>query len=374
MKPSQQLAAAAAKGDLKTMRALLKEDRTLAQEWKPIMDASLAGQAEAVALLLEKGADPNVRARTVHQYRPLHRTVEHKKTVPKYAGHHKVVELLLNAGADPLMKGSYHKISAIAVCATGDSTQFLPALLERAPKPLDIFHASLLGETERVKELLREGPALATAHDPETRIYYSKNGWTPLHYCAKSCIGKSDAKRAQDLAETAQVLLQGGADPQGCVDLAVYAGNTAVLEILLQAGGEVADDDTLNHSACEGLFDSLEMLLKYNVPLDGTKGTGHHGGYTPLGCAVSCRSFKGAQWFLDHGQDPNEIKSADGENALHVAVHWGASDKMLRLLLDYGARLDQRDKQGRTPLTRAREKNRKKAIAFLEAAASAANS
>ena len=63
MKPSQQLAAAAAKGDLKTMRALLKEDRTLAQEWKPMMDASLAGQAEAVALLLENGPIPTFRAR-----------------------------------------------------------------------------------------------------------------------------------------------------------------------------------------------------------------------------------------------------------------------------------------------------------------------
>ena len=285
-----------------------------------------------------------------------------------------MVDLLLDAGADPLLKGSNSKISAIAVCATGDSTQFLTALLERAPKPLDIFHASLLGERERVRELLKADPALATAHDPETRTYYSKNGWMPLHYCAKSCIGKSDAERARELSETTQMLLQGGADLHGCVDLAVYAGNLAVLEVLLKAGGEIADDDTLNHSACEGLFESLEMLLKYKVPLDGTKGTGHHGGYTPLGCAVSCRSLKGAQWFLDHGQDPNEIKSADGENALHVAVHWGASDKMLRLLLDYGARLDQRDKQGRTPLTRAREKNRKKAIAFLEAAASAANS
>ena len=374
MKPSQQLASAAAKGDLKTMRALLKKDQTLAEEWKPMMDASLSGQAEAVALLLEKGANANVRAKNAYQYRPLHRTVEHKKTMPKHQGHHKVVDLLLDAGADPLMKGSSHKISAIAVCATGDSTEFLPALLERTPRPLDIFHASLLGELERVRELLREDPDLATAHDPDTRIYYSEKGWTPMHYCAKSCIGRSDTRKAQDLAETAQLLLLGGADPHGCVDLAVYAGNLAVLEILLKAGGEIADDDTLNHSACEGLFESLEMLLKYKVPLDGTKGTGHHGGYTPLGCAVSCRSLRGAQWFLDHGQDPNEIKSADGENALHVAVHWGASDKMLRLLLDYGAKLEQKDKQGRTPLARAREKNRKKAIAFLEVAGSAANS
>ena len=110
------------------------------------------------------------------------------------------------------------------------------------------------------------------------------------------------------------------------------------------------------------------MLLAYGGKLDGTRGTEHHGGYTPLGCAVSCRSIKGAKWLLEKGQNPNKIKSTDGENCLHVAVHFGASDKMLQLLLDHGAKINQKDKQGRTPLARAHEKNRAKAIAFLEAA------
>ena len=40
---------------------------------------------------------------------------------------------------------------------------------------------------------------------------------------------------------------------------------------------------------------------------------------------------------------------------------------MLKLLLDHGAKLNQKDSQGRTPLVRAREKKHEKAIAFLEA-------
>ncbi|MEE2831384.1 MAG: hypothetical protein VYD18_03405 [Candidatus Latescibacterota bacterium] len=39
---------------------------------------------------------------------------------------------------------------------------------------------------------------------------------------------------------------------------------------------------------------------------------------------------------------------------------------MLKLLLDHGAKLNQKDSQGRAPLVRAREKKHKKAIAFLE--------
>jgi hypothetical protein len=61
---------------------------------------------------LQHGADPNVKSKSAHQYRPLHRTVEYKKTMPKHDGHHRTVDVLLAAGADPMMQGSYWGISA----------------------------------------------------------------------------------------------------------------------------------------------------------------------------------------------------------------------------------------------------------------------
>ena len=372
MKPDKALATAAAAGDLNTMRAMLNEDDALATDWKPIMDACYVGQADAVALLLEHGADPNVKSKSSHHYRPLHRTVEHKKTAPKHDGHHQVVKLLLDAGADPLMQGSYTFISAITVCATGDSTEFLPALLNKAPKQHDIFHAAVLGDAARVNALLKEAPSLAMAHHEGTKIWTSDKGWTPLTYCVSSRVGNDSEENRSALAEIAQNLIDHGADLTGCVDQAIYSNNLEVFETLLKAGGACTDDDTLNHAACDGHFDALELILKYGGKLDGTRGTDHHGGYTPLGCAVSCRSIQGTQWFLEKGQDPNHIKSKEGENCLHVAVHFGASDKMLQLLLDQGAKINQKDKQGRTPLARAHEKKHKKAIAFLEAAGATA--
>ena len=180
--------------------------------------------------------------------------------------------------------------------------------------------------------------------------------------------GRDSEEKSKGLAQIARTLIDHGADMAGCVDQAIYSNNMEVFEMLLKAGGTCADDDTINHAACDGQFDALEMLLEYGGKLDGTRGTEHHGGYTPLGCAVSCRSIRGAKWLLEKGQDPNTIKSKDGENCLHVAVHFGASDKMLQLLLDRGAKINQKDKQGRTPLARAHEKDHTKAIAFLEAA------
>jgi len=59
MKPIKELTGAAARGDLNTMRAVLKADRALVEEWKPLMDACFAGQADAVKLLLDHGAKIN---------------------------------------------------------------------------------------------------------------------------------------------------------------------------------------------------------------------------------------------------------------------------------------------------------------------------
>ena len=295
MKPAKALAAAA--GDLKTVRAMVNEDNALATDWKPIMDACYVGQADAVALLLEHGADPNVKFKSGggHHYRPLHRTVEHKKTAPKHDGHHKVVDVLLNAGADPLTPGSYWLISAIALCATGNSTEFLPALLERASKQHDIFHAAVLGDAERVNSLLKDDPSLAKLHHEGTKIWTSNEGWTPLTYCISSRVGRDSEKKRKVLAQIAQILLDHGADLTGCVDQAIYSNNLEVFEMLLKAGGTCTDDDTPNHAACDGQFDALELLPKYGGKLDGTRGTDHHGGYTPLGCTVSCRSIQGTR-------------------------------------------------------------------------------
>ena len=98
----------------------------------------------------------------------------------------------------------------------------------------------------------------------------------------------------QALTQIARGLIDHGADLTGCVDQAIYSNKLEVFEMLLKAGRTCTDDDTLNHAACDGQFDALE-LLKYGGKLDGTRGTDHHGGYTPLGCTVSCRSIQGTR-------------------------------------------------------------------------------
>ena len=127
----------------------------------------------------------------------------------------------------------------------------------------------------------------------------------------------------------------------------------------------VVDGDTLNHAACDGAHDALNVLLRYGTDLNMTAGTEHHGGYTPFGCTLTMRSVQGARWFLDQGIDPDFVGGKSGESSLHVAVRSGAGPPLLKLLVDRGADPNARDAAGMTPLAAARAKSQKSAIEFL---------
>lgn len=351
-------AAAAQAGDLAAVRAAVSRDRAVAGHWSLLMNASFGGRPEVVAYLIAEGADVNVLAPTAHRYRPLHRAVERKVTIPKTPGHEASVRLLLEHGADPLLRGSWHLHSAIAVAAFG-CTEFLPLLLAHAPGEPDLYTAAALARHRDLALLLGADPAAATRADADSR----DGGWLPLQYCARAVAGSE-----QERAASAALLLDHGADPSSGLDYACWSGNAAVVDLLLQRGARLGDDDTVNHLACDGQARVLELLLRHGaVDMNGTRGTDHHGGYNPLGCAVNMRSLTGVTWFLDHGCDPNEVQSRSGETALHVAVNSGAGVPLVRLLVERGVNVEHRDAAGRTALDLARAKRKTKLAEFLAA-------
>ena len=208
---------------------------------------------------------------------------------------------------------------------------------------------------------------LAGSADAATRADAdSRDGsWLPLQYGARSVAGSE-----QERIATAAMLLDHGADPSSGLDYACWSNNGGVVDLLLQRGGRLGDDDTVNHLACDGQFGVLDVLLRYDaIAMNGTRNTEHHGGYNPLGCAVNMRSLKGVTWFLDHGCDPNEVQSKSGETALHVAVNSGAGVPLVRLLVERGVNVDQRDTAGQTALDLAHAKRKTKLVEFLASSA-----
>ena len=332
-KLAQRAATAAHAGDLDTVRAAVAKDAAMARHWSLLMNACFGGQPDVVAFLIDEGADVNVVAPNVeHRYRPLHRT-------------------------DPMLRGSWHLHSAVAVAAFG-CTEFLPLLLEHAPREPDLYTAAVLARNADLAAILAGSADAATRADADSR----DGSWLPLQYGARSVAGSE-----QERIATAAMLLDHGADPSSGLDYACWSNNGGVVDLLLQRGGRLGDDDTVNHLACDGQFGVLDVLLRYDaIAMNGTRNTEHHGGYNPLGCAVNMRSLKGVTWFLDHGCDPNEVRSKSGETALHVAVNSGAGVPLVRLLVQRGVNLNQRDAAGQTALDLAHAKRKTRLVELLE--------
>ena len=356
MRPAKRLALTAADGDLKKMKDMVEADPPLARDWQPIMDACFEGQVEAVEYLLRHGADPNIKSKSAHHYRPLHRTVEHKQTAPRGPRHVELVELLLKHGADPDRRGSHAQLTPLALAVRGGEGQFVPPL--KGCTTNDIYNACVMADARRVRTLLQKDPAQATAAD-------EANGWTPLRYCAQSRPAGSGAQ-PQAYVAVARALVEAGAAPDDGLDSAIGSRNVELVGYLLDAGAGIQDGDTLNHAAQDRAFDVLDLLVERGVDLNDQRGTEHHGGYTPLGCCMHGRSVHGARWFLEKGVDPNDIGSAEGETALHAAVRYGCRVEMLKMLVDFGAKVNARDGRGRTALAVGREQKRKKQVEYLE--------
>jgi ankyrin repeat protein len=331
-------------------------------DWKPIMDAAFHGDVKAIKRLLAAGADSNIVSRTGHRYRPLHRAIEHKKLTPRGPEHEAVVRLLLEAGADPKLRGAPGQWTALQLAAM-QSPRFVPLLIDRFGD-LDIFHAAAVADDKRVAALLKKDPTLATGRDT--------NGATALHCCTGSAMFKVSGQHKNSLVRIAQMLIDAGADPNGSMDQnaewplpALYLccgkhNNPAVAEVLFQAGATPYDNETVFHAADEQHEECLALIEKYAKPkllaAECTKALAYqlHFGYT-----------RGAPWLLAHGADSNDFQQW-GESSLHSAVRNSSNEKTVKLLLDHGANVNLKNKDGQSPLKLAETLKRLKILSLLE--------
>jgi ankyrin repeat protein len=201
-----------------------------------------------------------------------------------------------------------------------------------------------------------------------------------LWLCYSPFHGES-AQRDAGLEGSARALLEAGADPNtvdgqyGIAALYAVTGHRNVPRIarlLLDAGANPTDGESVFHAAEHFHEEALELLLGYGVQLN------YRGewGNTPLYFLLRYFDIgtdeqpvnRGLRWLLDHGADPNVRCGKEDETSLHMAVRQGQRPDIVKLLLEHGADVHARRGDGRTAWVLARRGAHAELASLLELA------
>jgi ankyrin repeat protein len=169
-----------------------------------------------------------------------------------------------DAGVSAIMQAVYQRRQAIV------------DLLHQRAGDLDIFEAAALGDTNRLRSLLRDYPDLICT--------YSADGFTPLHL-------------ASFFSQPAAVeeLLKNGADPNA------VATNGSKLAVI-------------NSAAASNNAELVKMLLREGANPDSQQA----GGFTALHAAAQHNNAEMVQALLDSGADAS-LPADDGKIAADMA-------------------------------------------------------
>ena len=255
------------------------------------------GDRRLVALLLDRGADPN--RGNAHGWTPLHQA--------GYGGSTEMARLLLAIGARPDVFARGDGGTPLVVALFWGHREVAELLAEHGVRPRNLRAAAGLGRVDLVDELLASDGRLAPEAGAHRGFYRPHSGfphWEP-----------SD-------------------DPQEVVDeaLAWAARNDSVdvLDVLVARGADLEADvyrgSALMWAAAQGKVAAVRRLLALGADPNGRStfgGPTHGEGVTPLHLAAGGGHLEVIEALLDAGADPTLRDALHGGPAVGWAEHWG---------------------------------------------------
>jgi ankyrin repeat protein len=213
-----------------------------------------------------------------------------------------------------------------------------PALVSAVEANAEAFvRAATERRREQAERMLKARPEIAD--DPWARLVLGRGwdgdpnepggplNWAPILYVCHSCFASP---------ELARQLLERGADPNATFTneygemSALYGAagvvhNTELTRILLEAGANPDDGESLYHSVEHESSECMRLLLEHGATADRTNALAH---------ALDYEDHDKVRLLLDAGADPNE-----GALMAH-AVRRGRGPDAVRLLAEHGADLN----------------------------------
>lgn len=294
----------------------------------PLHHAVFGNSEAAVKLLLERGANPNIRCEGDNAY-PLHFAME-KNRFP-------IIRLLVEHGADTIGEGDYHELGVIGWATAWDYIQPEPeivAYLLAHGARHNIFSAIAMGDVEAIRTVISRSPG-----ELERRMDMVNRRRFPLHLAVV---------KKQPAALTA--LLDLGANIESideswftALDQAAMAGQTDLAQLLLERGAQVR----LPAAVALGRTRDIERLLREDP--DALK----------PGCrwahlivrAGECASGDVVETLIRAGADVNvrdnvklAVDNTSGYTALHAAA-WRGNTSAIVALLRSGADVRAREEK-----------------------------
>ena len=341
----------------------------------PLLLACSTAQADAVMLLLEERADPNIAYADGDA--SLHAAIAadcSKETIQEIIDHGADVNAVNSRGRTALLLGCfYRQMDSVKVLLEAGAD---PSVADK--EGFSCLHAAIDGHCSKdtLQGLIDHGIHIDATRKDGTNAFLracstgqSESVMFLIEAGADVIITKPDANTCLHLAvkgecsnESLQKIIEQGKIDVNAVNkrnetallLACVSAQAESVKLLLRTGSDPNISDasgyTSLHAAVYGCCTSntLQEIIAHEVLLDAQNIYGR----TALWLACSYRQQDSVILLLEAGSNPNTA-NGDGDTCLHAAITGGCSKKIIHKIIDHGANVNTTNMRNETVLTLA---------------------